>query len=225
MPNDPASLGLIALAAAAALAYGFHFLDRPRTWVRALVKTAAVGALAAAFWLLRPGPLVYALALSALGDFALAWDKKWTLPLGILAFMLAQLLYLAMFFGLWLAAGEIGPLWPRYLAMGAIGLFVLAYLAWLWPKLGLMAFGVVPYALAIGAMGMMSFWLDWRAWPAMLGATLFLVSDGVLAAELFRLAPDSPARRITGPVVWWTYVAAQALIAAGIVIAVRTLAG
>ena len=49
----------------------------------------------------------------------------------------------------------------------------------------------------------------------MLGVVSFLVSDFVLAAELFRLPADAPARRITAPVVWWTYVAAQVLIVTG----------
>jgi uncharacterized membrane protein YhhN len=51
----------------------------------------------------------------------------------------------------------------------------------------------------------------------MLGAVLFLVSDFVLATELFRLPPDAPVRRITAPVVWWTYAAAQVLIVWGVI--------
>ena len=51
--------------------------------------------------------------------------------------------------------------------------------------------------------------------PVMAGALLFVISDVVLAAELFTLAPDAPVRRITAPVVWWTYVAAQLLITLG----------
>ena len=54
----------------------------------------------------------------------------------------------------------------------------------------------------------------------MIGALSFLTSDFVLSAELFRLAPDAPARRWTGPVVWWTYAAAQVLIITGIVLVV-----
>ncbi len=219
MGFGPLSWALVALSFAGALAYGLVFLDRPRTLLRAAVKTSAIGALALAFALEDLNPLVLALAFSALGDLALAFDKKWTLPLGIGAFLIAQLLYLAMFVGLWIGAGPLEPIWPRTAGMVAVGLVVLVYLLWLAPKLGVLAFGVIPYAAAISAMAMMSFWLDWRAWPAMLGAVLFLVSDGVLAAELFRMAPDAPARRITAPVVWWTYVGAQACLAIGIVIA------
>jgi uncharacterized membrane protein YhhN len=63
----------------------------------------------------------------------------------------------------------------------------------------------------------MAMWLPWAGLPAMLGVIFFLVSDGVLSVELFRMAPDAPARRITAPIVWWTYAAAQALIVWGIV--------
>jgi uncharacterized membrane protein YhhN len=52
----------------------------------------------------------------------------------------------------------------------------------------------------------------------MLGAVSFVVSDFVLATELFRLPADAPVRRIAAPVVWWTYVAAQALIVTGILL-------
>jgi uncharacterized membrane protein YhhN len=57
----------------------------------------------------------------------------------------------------------------------------------------------------------------------MLGALSFLVSDFVLSAELFRLPPDAPQRRIAAPVVWWTYAAAQLLIVAGIVLSVQVM--
>jgi uncharacterized membrane protein YhhN len=62
-------------------------------------------------------------------------------------------------------------------------------------------------------------WMPWVGWAAMLGAVLFVVSDFVLATELFRLREDDPVRRVTAPVVWWTYVAAQALIVTGILLA------
>ncbi len=66
-------------------------------------------------------------------------------------------------------------------------------------------------------MGVAAMWLPWVGWPAMLGVVLFLISDFVLAAELFRLPADAPVRRITAPVVWWTYVAAQTFIIWGVI--------
>lgn len=213
---------LAGLSLAGALGYGLYYLRRPRSLWRAVVKTLFMGALTGAFVVAgAPMPLLAALAASALGDFLLAFDKKAVLPLGILAFLIAQLAYLLIFFALWFFSGDNSPLLPRYIAMGAVVAAAVAFLVWMGPKLGWMALGVVPYAVAITAMAATAMWLPWPGWPAMAGAVSFLVSDFVLAAELFRLPADSPARRITAPVVWWTYVAAQALIVLGIVLIVR----
>jgi uncharacterized membrane protein YhhN len=181
-----------------------------------------MGALTAAFVAAgAPLPLLIALAASALGDFLLAFDRKAVLPFGILAFLIAQLTYLVIFGALWFFSGDNSPLLPRYIAMGAVIAAAIAFLIWMGPKLGWMALGVVPYAIAITAMASTAMWLPWAGWPAMLGAVSFLVSDFVLAAELFRLPADSSARRVTAPAVWWTYVAAQVLIVLGIVLIVR----
>lgn len=212
---------LMAVSAVAAVAYGTYFLNRPRTWARALVKTGFMGAMAGAFVAAgAPPPLVLALAAGAAGDFFLAFDKKWTLPLGILSFLIAQLLYLLIFFALWFFSGDNSPLWPRYAAMALIVATAIGFLIWMGPKLGWMALGVVPYAIAITGMACMAMWMPWAGWPAMLGAISFLISDFVLAAELFRLPDNAPARGITAPVVWWTYAAAQVLIVWGVVLAV-----
>jgi uncharacterized membrane protein YhhN len=213
---------LAGLSALSGVLYGLFYLDKPPTLLRAIAKTAFMALLAAAFFVadLR-GPLVLALAAAAAGDFLLGFDKKWTLPLGILAFLICQLFYLLIFTFLWFDAPDGAPLLPRYIATGAIILTAIGFLVWMAPKLGWMAFGVVPYAIAITGMASMAMWLPWIGWPAMVGAVLFLISDFVLAAELFRLPPDAPVRRITAPAVWWTYVGAQIGIALGILSIVR----
>lgn len=208
---------LAGLGSAAAVAYGLYFLKRPHSLLRAGVKTLFMAALTGAFVVAgAPLPLLVALAASALGDFFLAFDKKWMLPFGILSFLIAQLAYLLIFFGLWIFSGDNSPLWPRYVAMALIIATALGFLIWMAPKLKWMALGVVPYAIAITGMGVQAMWLPWPGWPAMLGALLFLTSDFVLATELFRLPADAPVRRITAPVVWWTYVGAQVMIVTGI---------
>lgn len=214
------SLMLLAAGAAAAAAYGVFFLQRPPSLLSAAVKTAFMAALAAAFALADAHPLLLiALMASALGDLALAFDKKALVPFGILSFLIAQLAYCFVFLALWIIAPDGSPLWPRYAAMAAIVVTALGFLIWMAPKLGWFALGVIPYSAAITAMACMAMWLPWAGWPAMLGAVSFLVSDFVLAVELFRLPPEAPVRRITAPVVWWTYAGAQLLIAAGIVLA------
>lgn len=213
------SWALIALGAVAAVAYGASFLHRPPTLARALLKTLFLAAWTAAFAMAGAHPiLVIALGASALGDFFLAFDRKWMLPFGVLFFLLAQLAYFAGFAALWFFSGDNSPLWPRYVAMGAIIATSIGVLVWMAPRLGWMALAVVPYAIAITGMASMAMWLPWPGWPAMIGAISFLTSDFVLATELFRLPPDAPIRRVTAPVVWWTYAAAQALILTGIML-------
>lgn len=215
----PLSWGLAGVGVAAAIAYGIYYLDRPHNWPRAAVKTLFMAAFAGALILAgAPAPLILAVIASAFGDFFLAFDKKWLLPFGILAFLLAQLLYVLIFGAVWFFSGDNSPLPPRYIAMYAVIAAAIGFLVWMAPKLRWMALGVVPYALAITLMGVAAMWLPWLGWPAMIGAISFLVSDFVLAAELFRLPPDSPARRITAPVVWWTYAAAQILIILGVLL-------
>jgi uncharacterized membrane protein YhhN len=220
MTLGPVFWALLGLGLVAATAYGTFFLNRQASLVRAGVKTLAIGAPAVGFVLAgAPFPLVLALVASTLGDFFLAFDKKWLLPLGILSFLIAQLVYFVIFAALWFFSGDNSPLWPRYAAMGVMIATSAGFLIWMAPRLGWMALGVVPYAIAITAMASMAMWMPWDGWPAMLGAVLFVVSDFVLATELFRLPANAPARRVTAPVVWWTYVAAQAGIVTGILLA------
>jgi uncharacterized membrane protein YhhN len=301
MNFGPVFWALVALGVVAAAAYGFYFLRRPASWLRAGVKTLAIGAPAAGFIVAgAPFPLVLALAASALGDFFLAFNKKWVLPLGILAFLIAQLVYFVIFGAIWFFSGDNSPLWPRYAAMGVLIATTLSFVVWLWKddlkrvpvsgslailmlfatgfllplfiafaflpdtfirlindlaalvsggldpdisspsaplilpimilllaailggmrrELGAIQLAAMIYAGAITLMAVMAMWLPWNAWPAMLGAVLFVVSDLVLAMELFRLPENAPVRVLTAKVVWWTYVAAQALIVTGILLA------
>jgi uncharacterized membrane protein YhhN len=285
MAFGPGFWALAGVSALAALTYGLFFLNRPPSFLRAVVKTMFMGALTAAFVNAdAPFPLLVTLGAATAGDFFLAFDKKWTLPLGILAFLTAQLAYLIIFFGLWMFAPDNAPLAPRYAMMAAVVLGVGAYLVWFWSEpargrvitstlavlaaltlgaaipffllavraepsgetlniqIGLGALvlvaialfyvrrdlGVVRlvgmiYAAVIVEMALAAMWLTWRGWPAMLGVTLFLISDLVLSAELFRLPENEPIRRLTAPIVWWTYASAQALIVLGIVLSVGVM--
>lgn len=287
MEFGPVFWALVALSGVAAVAYGLYFLNRPPTLLRAVVKTVFMGALTAAFIIAgAPFPLLVALAAAAAGDFFLAFDKPAILPLGILSFLLAQLAYLVISFGLWMFSGDNAPLWPRYAAMIAIAATLVVYLLWFWRdelkrwpasgalavlalfltgallpwfiliaisastsdeplpwtapqivgplvllvialilgwlrrEMGAIKLGGMVYGGAITMMALQAMWLPWIGWPAMLGAVLFLTSDFVLSAELFRLPADAPVRKFTAPIVWWTYAGAQALIVTGIVLVV-----
>ena len=136
---------LCALGALAAVAYGLFFVGRPPSLIGAALKTAFMGALTIAFSNAGAHPFLFAaLAASAFGDLFLAYDKKWLVPLGILAFLAAQLAYFLIFMGIWFAAPDGSPHWLRYAAMAIIVATSLGFLIWMAPKLGWMALGVVP---------------------------------------------------------------------------------
>lgn len=206
----------------AGVGYGLFYLWRAPSMGRAIAKTLFMAGLTAAFASLgAPWVLLLALGAAAVGDFVLAFDKPAILPLGILAFLICQLAYLYIF---WTHHGDGASLDApllRHAAMAVVLATAIGFLIWMGPKLGAMAVPVLIYSVAICAMACAAFLLPWRAWPAMIGVVSFLTSDFVLSAELFRLAPDAPARRITVPVVWWTYVAAQVLIAWGVIEVMR----
>jgi len=202
----------------AAIGYGLFYLHRPESMARAIAKTLFMAGLTAAFASIgAPWVLLLALAAAAIGDFVLAFDNKAILPLGILAFLICQLSYLYLFWTHRADGADLDPTLVRYAAMALVLATAIGFLIWMGPKLGPMAAAVIPYSIAICAMACAAFLLPWRGWPAMVGVVSFLTSDFVLSAELFRLPPDAPARRITVPVVWWTYVAAQVLIVWGLV--------
>lgn len=199
------------LAGAAALAY--LVLDGGQ-WPRAslIAKGLSVSALAlhaglsGALATSTGTLLVLALGLSSLGDVLLNLALPRALVLGLGAFLLAHVAYLALLAGL--VTGMPGPgAWAAIALVlaGGLGLF-----AWLWPGLGGMAGPVAAYMVALLAMAVLaiahSAENETAPWAA-LGAVLFVISDGVIAVDRFRR--PVPGRHA---LVWIPYVAAQWLL-------------
>ncbi len=220
MQENQAFWLLLALSALSALAYGAVGRHWPSALARAAVKTSFMAFLAIAFRD-APLPFVLALALSAAGDGALAFKGKLAFVIGLVCFLLAQLCYALVFFALWMISGDNAPLWPRYGAMLAIIIAIVAVFIALAPRLRWMILATAPYAASIAAMACAAAWLPWPFWPVMLGAALFIASDSVLAYETFALPEAAPARAWSEPLVWWTYVGAQCLIVYGVAANVR----
>ncbi|MDR3417562.1 MAG: lysoplasmalogenase [Nevskia sp.] len=198
-----------AVSGAACAAYGFWLLRQPVSAGRTLVKVTPVAALAVMAYLAgAPLPLTAALVLSAVGDGFLAGDAERWLPAGLSAFLLAHLSYIWLFVhdGGGRAALIAEPV--RTLGVAAAFAVAVTMLAWLWRSLGPLRGAVLVYVAAICLMAAASFTLPHRLWPAMLGASAFVASDGLLSAELFK---GLKARWVTYAV-WWLYYAAQALI-------------
>ncbi len=74
----------------------------------------------------------------------------------------------------------------------------------------------VVYAAAIFIMGLSA--LTMNSVMIVAGASLFMISDGILAAERFVISAVSPHRRWMQVAVWTTYYAAQLLITLGFVL-------
>ena len=201
---------LIAASLSAAIAYGAVLTMREASLGRTVLKTTAVAALAVLALLIhRPWPLVAALALSAVGDAFLSGDAERWLPAGLGAFLLAHVGYIWLFrtqgYGLGVLAAE--P-W-RGAGAGAAVIAGVTMLVWLWRSIGPLRPAVAVYAAALALMVVTALTLPMRLWPAMPGAALFLISDALLSAELFK----GFRSRWSGPAVWATYYGAQGLIA------------
>jgi len=210
--------GALIISVCAALIYLFAH-THPVSWRRSAVKTAAIASLA---WLsfVEGGPwlLTAGLALSALGDLALAQenDERFFLA-GLGAFLAAHIAYVILFAG----GGEgiailTSEPW-RLAAVATLTVFGGFMLLRLWPALdGAMRLPVLAYLIAIVGMGIAAF--TTREPAIMAGAVLFIASDAILATERFLLPADSPRRSLTSPAVWITYAAAQLFIALGLLL-------
>ncbi|WP_394887270.1 lysoplasmalogenase family protein [Mesorhizobium sp. AaZ16] len=198
---------------AAAVVYGL-ILNTRETLLRSVVKTLAV-ALLAALAAIQGGPLllVAALALSALGDAFLSRDGDKAFLGGLASFLAAHLAYIALF---WLAGAGLEPLsqpWRAALAV-VMAAFAATMLFMLWRRVGPdLRVPVAAYAAAILGMGVSALTLD-NVWLIM-GAVLFMASDGLLAAEKFLVAAISLHREWMRYAVWALYYAAQLMITLG----------
>ncbi|MCF6127173.1 MULTISPECIES: lysoplasmalogenase [Mesorhizobium] len=193
---------------AAAVIYAFT-LGMPPTLARSAAKTLAVAMLAVLAGL-QGGPLllVAALALSAAGDAFLSRDGEKAFLGGLASFLVAHIVYVALFLR---SGGGLGVLGAEPWR-GAIGLamavFVVIMLAALWRRVGPgLGIPITVYIAAILAMGISALTTS-NMW-VIGGAVLFMVSDGLLATEKFLVAAISPHRAWMRFAVWALYYAAQ----------------
>jgi uncharacterized membrane protein YhhN len=205
-------LALWGVAGLCAALYGLVLVQRPPSFLRTLVKTLAVAALAVLAYLEGGGPwLAIALALCAAGDAFLAGDPKRWLPFGLAAFLAGHVIYVLLFWR------ERGP--AAGTAFWAVApLIVLAaavMLVQLWRSLGPLKPAVVLYVLAIVAMVATSLLLPRLRWPATIGAVAFMASDAILSFDLFKGAKLMGSPRLTAWAVWFLYFGGQAMIAWG----------
>jgi uncharacterized membrane protein YhhN len=175
------------VSAAASAVFGLWFAPKSASLVRGAVKTAAVGALAVLAYVEgAPESLIGALMLSAIGDAVLAGEAERWRPLGLLAFILAQLSYVVLFVldGGGRAALIAEPV--RSLGVAAAFAACVTLLAWLWRAFGELRGAASLFILTLCLAAATSFTLPHRLWPAMAGASALVAAGGILSAELFK---------------------------------------
>ena len=157
--------------------------------------------------------LALAFLLSSVGDLFLAMkDNPRNFTRGLLAFLAAHLFYLAIM--LPLASRPEGLV--ANAASLVTGAGALALYFWLRPNLGKNQLPVGVYLVTILFMALAALAIP-AAQPWLgLGAVLFVISDGVIAADKF--GRPIPYR---GLIVWATYYGGQALMALSLMALLR----
>ncbi|WP_350347051.1 lysoplasmalogenase [Agromyces sp. G08B096] len=174
--------------------------------------------------------LLLALAGSWAGDILLTFPGELWFVAGLLGFLGAHVAYLVLFVRLARrapgegtpteAAAGIGATkrrepWPRPLVIAVFAAWYTGFLLLLAPHLGALLAPVALYGLVLGTMAAFA---STRGALVAVGGALFVVSDSVLALGRFLPGYEFAAHDL---VVMTTYLAAQGLIALGVVRALR----
>lgn len=207
-------------------------------WAITLSKATLMPALIAAVLISAPRPrgaaawlVVAGLALSWGGDVALSFPGDAWFTIGLASFLAAHLVYLALFLRLARArrvrrapggerpGGErvprrVVPVW----ALVVYPVWYLGFLALLGPTTGPLLVPVAAYGLALGAMAALA---AGNGSLIAAGGALFVVSDSVLGMGRFLPAYEFA---LHDEAVMVSYLAAQGLIALGVVVALRVAA-
>lgn len=147
--------------------------------------------------------IVAGLAMCALGDVLLLWDRSFGAGLG--SFLLGHVAYIVAF-------SNALPMdrWP-VLMLAPVALASLGAGSWLWPRLGRRRLAVGAYIVVISVMvwgGLAVVGAGALGWTAGVGAVLFYLSDLAVARHRF-VRPEFLNRGVGLPL----YYAGQVLIA------------
>ena len=203
---DLAGWELAAAGAAFAVLYGLRFAMSAPSLAKTVVKALSVAPLAlAAEFLDAPWPVALGLALGSAGDIFLSLKGERSFLAGMAAFAAGHLAYAAAFV-------QAGAAVPGPAILAPIVLLGLSTEFWLAPHTGSLRWPVRGYVIVILVMAAAGFGLP--AGPVTVGVALFVLSDLILAIDLFRFGPDRPhigrARLL-----WAAYWSGQCLILTG----------
>ncbi|PHH93044.1 hypothetical protein CDD83_1746 [Cordyceps sp. RAO-2017] len=206
---------ILVTSAGTAIFYGLR-IRTPANLTRMVLKaasTALLSLLAAVHgtsWL-----LVAALAFGAGGDAFLAWPGETTFLCGLGSFLIAHLLYIAVFVqigsGMDLIVAEG---WRRVCAV-MVSVLAPAMSLILVRRVGTsLRLPIVIYSTAILFMVLCS--LTTPTQDVVMGALCFAISDTFLAADEFLVATESRHRTWMQHTVWILYYGGQVLLATGL---------
>ncbi|SKC09197.1 Uncharacterized membrane protein YhhN [Soonwooa buanensis] len=181
------------------------FIVLGREQLRLFSKTLLMPLLLVFYWLAsqksnqpKQNLFIAGLILSWFGDVFLLFD--WGFIAGLGSFLLAHICYIFCLKKLSISKA----LW----SLPLIIIYLFTFLTFLFPHLGDMKIPVILYALCIS--GMLYFSLKTKQTLLIIGAVFFVISDSVLAINLF----VNPSK-ILGFLVMFTYVLAQTFLAFG----------
>ncbi len=205
---------LLIAAGVSAAVYAFVYVDAARSWIRTFTKTVPLLCLALfSYHSGAPIVLTFALALGAVGDAALSRETDEAFLVGLIAFLLAHLGYIALFTPhvswSFVFDGHLVTLFT-VCVLPALGVAVVRSL---WHGFGNMRIPATLYAGITTVMAMTGVGAGNALMLASFGAVMFAASDCILAVQKF------------GPVrwpgmsqfIWWPYVGGQSLILAAFV--------
>lgn len=202
--------GAFVIALAAALLY-LAYPGADEGGKRAVIKTIPLTLFSIIAWLAgSPWLLILGLALSAVGDFALAFQGEKPFLAGLSAFFAAHVAYIALFV---LESGSL-KLTAEPWRM-AVCLVLVIHASWMGGKLGRsvpaeLRLPVFAYIVVISLMGVAA--AAYGSLTSLAGAVLFAVSDTLLATGKFLIPENNDRQPPLKLGVWVTYIAAQVLI-------------
>jgi uncharacterized membrane protein YhhN len=155
--------------------------------------------------------LAAALAMSALGDWFLAFDGKNAFMAGLVSFALAHVAYAALLFAGQDTAWTAGM--PFFAGVVLVFAYAIGVSRRLRPHLGPMRVPATIYTGLIAAMAVAA-WSNGPVPVLIAGVLLFMLSDTILAFDTFVHTGNVERQRWSAPTIWFSYLAAQTLILA-----------
>lgn len=219
MTLKPLDWALLALSVALAAAYGvfgeaLYASESVPHLIPVALKTSGIALLGLIALMHRSRLLAAALLFGSLGDALLAWSEDAFLY-GALAFVVGHLFYIALFWRVGVGVSGLKREPVRVVPMLAIAGPSIALNTLLVPSYSALYIPLLCYSLVLTVMTISSFTLPWSRWLAMAGAVLFLISDGFVAAHVFRSEDPIVADFWFGFAGWMIYWAAQAGLCIG----------